>query len=68
MKKKLKKHTSLEHDFTNLKRYGRADWRCRGCGENVMILLVLAQEAGIDLTEEVGVPTSKDGTKEDITE
>lgn len=41
----------FEHDFKNLKRFGRADWRCPLCGKNVMILLVYASDAGIDLTE-----------------
>lgn len=40
-----------DHDFKHLKRYGRADWRCPKCQENVMILLVLAADAGIDLTK-----------------
>lgn len=42
---------NLDHDFKHLKRYGRADWRCPKCGDNVMLLIVLAQQAGIDLTE-----------------
>jgi ribosomal protein L37AE/L43A len=42
---------NLQHDFKHLKRYGRADWRCPKCGENVMLLLVYAYEAGIDLTK-----------------
>ena len=48
MKKKCK---NFNHDFKNLKRYGRADWRCPRCGENVILLLVLAQQTGIDLTQ-----------------
>lgn len=40
-----------EHDFKHLKRFGRADWRCPKCGKNVMLLLVYAQQAGIDLTK-----------------
>ncbi len=42
---------TLDHDFGNLRRFGRADWRCPKCGENVMLLLVLAADAGIDLTD-----------------
>ena len=42
----------LNHDFKNLKRYGRADWRCPKCGINVMLLLVFAEQSGIDLTKE----------------
>jgi len=41
----------FNHDFKHLKRYGRADWRCPKCDTNVMLLLVTAQQAGIDLTE-----------------
>ena len=43
---------ALNHDFKNLKRYGRADWRCPKCGINVMLLLVFAEQSGIDLTKE----------------
>jgi hypothetical protein len=42
---------NFNHDFKNLKRRGRADWRCPLCGENVMLLLVFAADAGIDLTK-----------------
>lgn len=42
---------TLNHDFKHLKRFGRADWRCPKCGENVMLLLVYAYQAGIDLTK-----------------
>ena len=48
---KKKECLNLQHDFKHLKRYGRADWRCPICGENVMLLLVFAQEVGIDLTK-----------------
>lgn len=44
--KKLCKN--LQHDFKNLKRFGRADWRCPKCGDNVMLLLLYMYEAGID--------------------
>lgn len=50
-KTQQKKCEGLDHDFKNLKRHGRADWRCPKCGENVMLLLVFAHEAGIDLTK-----------------
>ena len=46
-----KKCDILCHDFKNLVRHGRADWRCPKCGENVMLLLVYATQAGLDLTE-----------------
>ena len=46
-----KKCDTLNHDFKHLKRFGRADWRCPKCGENVMLLLVYAYQAGIDLTK-----------------
>lgn len=41
----------FDHDFKHLKRFGRADYRCPKCGKNVMLLIVYAQEAGIDLTK-----------------
>jgi hypothetical protein len=47
-----RKCKTLEHDFKHLKQYGWADWRCPKCGENVMLLLVFAYDAGIDLTNE----------------
>lgn len=51
-KEKVKKECEVfNHDFKHLKRYGRADWRCPKCGKNVMILLVYAYDAGIDLTK-----------------
>ncbi len=60
--KKLKQPTSMnkeikndcgvmDHDFKHLKRYGRADYRCPKCSKNVMLLLVFAAEAGLDLTK-----------------
>lgn len=49
--KKIKECGVMEHDFKHLKRFGRADWRCPKCGNNVMLLLVFAQQSGIDLTE-----------------
>mgnify|MGYP001608290588 CR=1 FL=1 len=48
---KKKKCSAFDHDFKNLKRYKRADWRCPRCGYNVMLLLVFASEAGVDLTK-----------------
>ena len=42
---------NLQHDFKHLKRFGRADWRCLKCGENVMLLLVFASQVDIDLTK-----------------
>ena len=51
MKDKKKECGIMEHDFKHLKRFGRADWRCPKCGKNVMLLLVFAQESGIDLTK-----------------
>jgi len=41
----------MDHDFKHLVRKGRADWRCPKCSQNVMLLLVFAHEAGIDLTK-----------------
>lgn len=49
--KQKKDCETLNHDFKHLKRYGRADWRCPKCEENVMLLLVFASQAGIDLTK-----------------
>lgn len=49
--KEEKKCEVMNHDFKHLKRFGRADWRCPKCGENVMLLLVYAYKAGIDLTK-----------------
>lgn len=48
---KKKDCDTLEHDFKHLKRFGRADHRCPICGKNVMLLLVYASQAGIDLTK-----------------
>ena len=50
MEGKKEKCEVMEHDFKHLKRFGRADWRCPKCGENVMLLLVYAYQAGIYLT------------------
>jgi len=50
-KDKRKECKIFDHDFKNLIRKGRADWRCPKCGKNVMILLVYAEQAGIDLTK-----------------
>jgi len=56
MSKKTSKEERVEcgpfdHDFKHLIRKGRADYRCPKCNENVMLLLVFAQDAGIDLTK-----------------
>lgn len=50
-KYRMRQINKCDHDFKNLKRMGRADYRCPRCGKNVMMLLVLAKDAGIDLTE-----------------
>ena len=48
---KTGKCENLDHDFKNLIHKGRADWRCPKCGDNVILLLVYAYDAGIDLTK-----------------
>jgi hypothetical protein len=42
---------NLQHDFKHLKRCGRANWQCPVCKKDVILLLVLAHESGIDLTK-----------------
>ena len=41
----------FEHDFKHLLRRGRATAVCPKCGKDVMLLLVYALGAGIDLTK-----------------
>jgi len=43
-----------KHDYKNPKRFGRADWRCSLCGKNIMLELVLIQDA---LVKESGLKT-----------
>jgi len=42
--------TGLNHDFEHLIRRGRAHYECPKCGEDVTMMLLLAEQAGIDLT------------------
>ena len=43
---------NCEHDFVNAKRFGRADWRCQLCGENVFMVMLFLYEAGVNVFEE----------------
>jgi hypothetical protein len=40
-----------DHDWKHLIRKGRASYICPGCDQNVMLLLVLMSDAGVDLNE-----------------
>ena len=51
MPKTTKSVKKCKHDYENLKRCGRADWRCPKCGDDVMLELAVAYEAGVDLTK-----------------
>jgi uncharacterized protein (UPF0212 family) len=41
----------LNHDWKNLIRRGRAHYECPKCKEDVSMILFMAQQSGIDLTE-----------------
>lgn len=49
---KKKECELFEHDFKNLIRRGRATAFCPKCDTDVMLLLVYALDAGIDLTKD----------------
>lgn len=38
-------------DFKNAVRHGRADWRCPRCNRQLMLEMVLMDQAGIDYTQ-----------------